>query len=84
MKGRGLAMLARTLGAVVGRVVTDQSGSTAKYDVELKWSAGDAAAASNDPEIFSAMREQLGLQLKPATGPIEMIVIDSAQRPTED
>lgn len=84
VKGRGLAILARTLGGVVGRVVTDQSGSTVKYDVELKWSAGDAAAASNDPEIFSAVREQLGLQLKPATGPVEMVVIDSVERPTAD
>lgn len=84
MKGRGLAILARTLGGVVGRVVTDQSGLTGKYDLELKWSAGDAAASSNDPEIFSAIREQLGLQLKPATGPVEMVVIDSVQRPTAD
>jgi uncharacterized protein (TIGR03435 family) len=84
MKGRGLALLARTLGGVVGRVVTDQSGLTAKYDIELKWSAGDAAAASNDPEIFSAVREQLGLQLRAATGPVEMIVIDSVDRPSAD
>ena len=84
IKGRGLAILARTLGGVVGRVVTDQSGLTGKYDIELKWSAGDAAATSNDPEIFSAVREQLGLQLKPATGPVEMVVIDSVERPTAD
>jgi len=84
MKGRGLALLARTLGSVVGRIVTDQSGLTAKYDIELKWSAGDAAASSNDPEIFSAVREQLGLQLKAATGPVEMVVIDSVDRPSAD
>ena len=84
MKGRGLAILARTLGGVVGRVVTDESGSTMKYDLDLKWSAGDAAATSNDPEIFSAVREQLGLQLKAATGPVEMVVIDSVERPTAD
>ena len=84
MRGRGLSILARTLGGVVGRVVTDQSGLTGKYDLELKWSAGDAAATSNDPEIFSAVREQLGLQLKPATGPVEMVVIDSVERPAAD
>jgi len=84
MKGRGLAILARTLGGVVGRVVTDQTGSTGKYDLELQWSAGDAAATSNDPEIFSAVREQLGLQMKPATGPVEMVVIDSVERPSAD
>ena len=83
-RGRSLALLARTLGGVVGRVVTDQSGLTGKYDLELKWSAGDAAATSNDPEIFSAVREQLGLQLKSATGPVEMVVIDSVERPAAD
>jgi len=83
-KGRGLAILARTLGGVVGRVVVDESRSKGKYDLELKWSAGEAAATSSDPDIFSAVREQLGLQLKPATGPVEMLVIDSVERPSAD
>jgi uncharacterized protein (TIGR03435 family) len=82
--GRSLARLASSLGGVVGRVVLDQSGLAGKFDLELKWSAGDASATSNDPEIFSAVREQLGLQLKPATGPVEMLVIDRVERPTAD
>jgi len=84
MKGRGIAFLARTLGNVVGRIVADRSGLTGKYDIELNWSAGDATATSDAPEIFSALREQLGLQLKPATGPVEMVVIDSVERPVAD
>jgi len=84
MKGRGIAFLARTLGNVVGRIVDDRSGLIGKYDIELKWSAGDATATSDAPEIFSAVREQLGLQLKPATGPVEMVVIDSVERPVAD
>ena len=83
-KGRSLARLGSVLGSVVSRVVVDQSGLPDKYDLELKWSAGDAAASSTDPEIFSAIREQLGLQLKPATGKVEVLVIDSADRPTAD
>jgi uncharacterized protein (TIGR03435 family) len=84
VKGRSLDRLARTLAGVVGRVVLDQSGLTGKYDLELKWSAGDAAASSNDPEIFSALREQLGLQLKAARGPVEMLVIDHIEQPSEN
>jgi uncharacterized protein (TIGR03435 family) len=84
IKGRTLDRLARILGGIVGRVVFDPSGLDGKYDLELKWSAGDALATSNDPEIFSAVREQLGLQLKSATGPVEMVVIDHIERPAEN
>lgn len=41
-------------------------------------------ATSNDPDAFSAVREQLGLQLKPTTGSVEMLVIDSVEHPTAD
>lgn len=84
IQGRGIESLARTLGPVVGRIVTDRSGLAGKYDIDLKWSAGDATATSDAPDIFSAVREQLGLQLKPATGPVEMVVIDSVERPVAD
>jgi uncharacterized protein (TIGR03435 family) len=84
IKGQSLGRLTTALGFVLERPVVDQTGLTGQFDLDLKWSAGDASATSNDPEIFSAVREQLGLQLKPATGPVEVLVVDSAQHPTED
>ena len=36
------------------------------------------------PTIFAAVEEQLGLRLEPARSPMEVIVIDSVQQPTEN
>ena len=45
--------------------------------------AGDAAANAADlPGLFTALREQLGLELKRDRGPVEFLIIDSAEKPS--
>jgi uncharacterized protein (TIGR03435 family) len=43
-----------------------------------------APAASDAPSIFAAVQEQLGLKLESTTGPVEVLVIDSAEKPSAD
>jgi len=70
-----------------GRPVVDRSGLTADYDFELRWTPDADRARPVDPDLptlFTALREQLGLKLEATNGPVEILVIDSAERPTPD
>jgi uncharacterized protein (TIGR03435 family) len=70
-----------------GRTVIDKTGLTTRYDFELLWTPDNlpAAAASDAPgtSIFTAVEEQLGLKLEPSTAPLDILVIDSAEQPSE-
>jgi uncharacterized protein (TIGR03435 family) len=78
--GRGLA----------GRLVEDRTGLTGYYALTLTYTpasrtAADVPAAPGDPpSIFTAMQEQLGLKLEPTKGPAEVIVVERAEKPSEN
>ncbi len=82
--GKRLPMdvLARFLSNQVGRTVVDRTGLTAHYNFKLVYSAdmGDTTG----PSIFTALQEQLGLKLEAAKGPVEVLVIDRAEKPSEN
>jgi uncharacterized protein (TIGR03435 family) len=92
-----LAPLAKLLGNALGRPVLDYTGLTGNYDYYLDWVPEDlssAAASDHDsfageressPDLFSALQEQLGLKLQSAKGPVEVLVVDRADRsPTQN
>jgi uncharacterized protein (TIGR03435 family) len=85
-RGQPLARVISALSMAVSRGVVDRTGLQGPFDVELEWSAdaGAAATASNTPSVFTALQEQLGLRLEPSRGPVEVLVIDSVERPTPD
>ncbi len=84
-----MGLLAEVLSGVVDRPVIDRTGLKGGYFVKLVSARGSAAATyssseSSGPSIFTALQEQLGLKLEPAKGPVETLVIDHIERPTEN
>jgi uncharacterized protein (TIGR03435 family) len=86
--------LARNLSVAAGRSVVDKTGLTGFYDLELAWTPdspppvaggdGPPPPPENGPSLFTAVQEQLGLKLDAQRGPVDTLVIESAQRPMED
>jgi uncharacterized protein (TIGR03435 family) len=60
------------------RAVLDKTGLTDKYDFTLQWTPEES-----QPAIFDAIQEQLGLKLQPQKAPMEVLVIDHAEKPSE-
>ncbi len=82
-----IGILARQLAQVLGRPVLNQTGLTGRYDLTLRWTPDDALASSSSdlpPDIFTAIKEQLGLRLESAKGPVAVLVIDSVQKPSQN
>jgi uncharacterized protein (TIGR03435 family) len=87
-----VALLAEQLARLVGRVVVDKTGMDGRFDLTLTWTPDEtsngASEASGDsgggPSIFTALQEQLGLKLKPAKGPVPILVIDQMERPSQN
>lgn len=78
-----------------GRTIVDKTGLNGKYDFTLKWApdfATDAPSSQGEmpssldsrPTFFSAVQEQLGLKLVPAKNPIDVIVVDYLDTPSEN
>jgi uncharacterized protein (TIGR03435 family) len=87
--GQPLTQLATTLGSAVDRIVLDRTGLTGAYDFSVTWKSGGfavspAGASDDGPSLFTALQEQLGLKLEPSRGPVDVLVVDSAERPTPD
>lgn len=89
--------LASAVEEVVGRPVLDRTGLSGSFDGAMEWTpepgqlrelgagTGDTPVSlSSGPSIFTAVREQLGLRLVPETGPVEFLVIERAEHPSEN
>ena len=100
MSGRGtidaqaveIESLARQVGGTVHRIVEDRTGLKGKYDIALKWTpddmrsaaSADNGAADTGPTIYTALQEQLGLKLESIKGPVDTVVVDHVEMPSEN
>jgi len=81
--GEGVSIMLSTLTAASGRAVLDRTGLTGAYDFELKWTPLPDPNSDN-VSIFTAVQEQLGLRLESGTAPLDVLVIDRLERPSEN
>jgi uncharacterized protein (TIGR03435 family) len=83
--------------AVLDRPVIDRTGLQGRWDFTLRWTPDESQfvnmgvrvpAPSNDPDappgIFTAFQEQLGLKLESTRGPVEVLVVDRIEKPSEN
>jgi len=77
----------------LGRQVQDRTHLTGNYDFSLTYAPIQPSATPSQegvasepfgPDIFTGIQVQLGLKLEPATGPIETLVVNHVERPSEN
>jgi uncharacterized protein (TIGR03435 family) len=84
--------LALILSGRLGRPVADKTGISGLIDFRLDWvpEIGEPGAVTrpnaprpDGPSLLTAVKEQLGLRLEPVRGPMEVTVVEKAERPSE-
>lgn len=94
-RGQTMAAVAELFSAMTHRVVVDHSGLAGRFDFDVKFrperpqpsssNQSNQPTANDDlPSIFTVLEEQLGLRLDSTRGPVDVLVIDHVERPTED
>jgi uncharacterized protein (TIGR03435 family) len=97
-QGVPIAILTQVLSEQLGRTVLDKTGLMSEYDFTLQWMPDVSQAPpvgqqetdstpsheSSGPSMFTAIQDQLGLRLESKKGPVEVLVIDHVERPSEN
>ena len=79
--------------AILDRPVVDNTGLTSRYDFDLEWMPDESQFGgqlppgppdSAKPSLFAALQQQLGLRIEATRGPIETLVIDRIEKPSDN
>ena len=82
-------------GAAMDRPVVDQTGLTGRWDFRLEWTPDPSqfggraltvgpSDAIRPPALFTAIQEQLGLKLESKRTLVDVLVIDRAEKPSDN
>lgn len=87
--GATLDELTQRLSGPVQRIVVNRTGLDGEFDYELEFTPDNNQPATNAAgdtglALFTALQEQLGLRLESARGPVDVLVVGSAERPEEN
>jgi bla regulator protein blaR1 len=81
-QGIPISHLVESLADKLDRPLLDKTGLTGNYDFILDWTP-DGSSATPNAAVFAALEQQLGLKLEPQDDPVEVLVIDHAEKPAE-
>jgi len=90
-----MKQLVNVLSDILGRTVIDRTEFTGTFDVKLEYTPEGTTSATDGfeptqgfdtsgPSIFTALQEQLGLRLESQKAPADILVIDHAEKPSEN
>ena len=94
--GYPLSVFASGISSRLGRATVDHTGLTGNWKFEVTYAAEvpppgalppgvePPAVDPNAPDLFTAIREQLGIKIDSTKGPVDVLVIDSVSLPTPD
>jgi uncharacterized protein (TIGR03435 family) len=84
-RGASIPQLVAALQRVVSGPVWDTTGLSGKFDFEFRCaSLTDAGANTGAPSLGTALQENLGLKLERQRGPVETLVVDHVEEPSEN
>jgi len=89
VRDQSMQAMADSLSHLMDRLVLDRTGLKGSFDVtidyEMESDAGDRPGANiTGPAMFSAFRDELGLKFEAIKAPVDVLVIDHADKPSEN
>jgi uncharacterized protein (TIGR03435 family) len=91
-----MSQFAQITASITGRTVVNRTDMPEVFDIKLEWTPDEGQAVGrvgdseqlppdpNGPSLFTALQEQLGLKLEPTKAPVQIVVIDHAERPSDN
>ena len=80
-----MTYVALALGTITRKPVVDRTGLRGDFTFNFEFAPSDSGLGeSSAASVFTAIQEQLGFRLVPAKGPVDVLVIDHVERPSEN